>query len=90
MHTLEKSTSTTKLPIELAITFMILLLKMNYVFLTQNSKNAGANYGFSRTIMALMSNKAIHAHRNGKIVVLIQKHTIALSVLILTIAKPFA
>ena len=35
----------TKLLIEMAITFMNLLLKMNYVFSTPNFKNAWVNYG---------------------------------------------
>lgn len=76
MQTLENPTptrepTTSKLPVEMAIIFMNLLLKMScYVFSSPNSKK-GCVYGHSSPIMALSC--------------IIQKYTIALLVLILTI-----
>ena len=70
MYTLEKSTPTreppdTKLQIEMKIVFMKMLLKMNYVFSTPNSKNVWVNYGLSRTLLVLKSNKIkLHAHKS--------------------------
>ena len=77
MQTLEnpkptREPTTSKLPVEMAIIFMNLLLKMScYVFSSPNSKKGCVNYGHSSPIMALSC--------------IIQKYTIALLVLILTI-----